>query len=177
VKIICVVAAICTFLFVGCGKEQQSGTATQKQGEVGKETQAPKGENLIIKPLEGVGALKFGMSRTEMEKILGPPERLNGMTCEYLSKGMAVMGSRSTAVAVILFGDANSPQSPLVQACKYKTDKGIGMGSTYDEMVKAYGTPSSVAPMSQGMVASYKQIEATFSLMNDRVIHMQFLHP
>ena len=176
-KIICVMAAICIFLFVGCGKDQQSGTATQKPGEVTKETPVPRDENLVIKPLEGVGELKFGMSRTEVEKILGPPERLNGMTCEYLSKGTAVMGSRSTAVAVILFGDANSPQSPVVQACKYKTDKGIGMGSTYDEMVEAYGVPSSVAPMSQGKMASYKQIEATFSLVNDRVIHMSFRHP
>jgi len=176
-KTTCVMAAICIFLFAGCGKEQQSGTATQKPAEVRTETQAPGDENLIIKPLEGVGEVKFGMKRTEMEKILGPPERLNGMTCEYLSKGTAVMGSRSTAVAVILFGDANSPQSPVVQACKYKTDKGIGMGSTYDEMVEAYGVPSSVAPMSQGKMASYKQIEATFSLVNDRVIHMSFRHP
>jgi hypothetical protein len=176
-KIICVRAAICLFLFVGCGKDQQSGTATQKQGEVRKETQAPRDENLIIKPLEGAGELKFGMSRTEMEKILGPPERSTGMACEYLSKGMAVLGSRDTAVGAILFGDMNYPQGPLVQACKYKTDKGIGMGSTYDEMVKAYGTPSSIAPMGQGKMASYKQIEATFSLVNDRVIHMAFRHP
>ncbi|MCX7000045.1 MAG: hypothetical protein NT106_07100, partial [Candidatus Sumerlaeota bacterium] len=66
--------------------------------------------------------------------------------------------------------------SPLIKACKYKTDKGIGMGSTLGDLAKAYGEPSSVEPIGQGKRASYKQLGATFTLQNDKVIHMQYRH-
>ena len=109
--------------------------------------------------------------------LLGKPERSMGMANEYLSKGMAVLGTKDKAVGAIVFGDMNNPESPLVKACKLKTDKGIGMGSTLGDLAKAYGDPSSVEPMGQGKKVSYQQLGAAFTLQNDKIIHMQFRHP
>lgn len=131
----------------------------------------------MIIPRQGVGNLEFGMSQIEMERILGKPERAMGMAYEYPGKGMAVLGSKDFAVGAIVFGDMNSPNSPLINACQYKTEKGIGMGSTTQDIVNAYGEPSSVKPMGQLKMLSYKQLEATFTLYDDKVIHMQFRHP
>ena len=111
-----------------------------------------------------------------MENILGKPERTIGGANEYLSKGMAVLSSRDSAVGGIMFGDMNNSNSPLVKACKYKTESGIGMGSSLDDLVKAYGEPSSVNPMGKGKMMSYNQLGATFALQNDKVIHMSFRH-
>jgi hypothetical protein len=74
----------------------------------------------------------------------------------------------------IMFGDMNNPESPLVKACEYKTDKGIGMGSTLADLARAYGPPSSVKPMGEARMLSYQQLGATFTLQNERVIHMIF---
>ena len=129
---------------------------------------------LTIIPGVGVGELRFGMNRTEMERILGKPERSMGMSFEYLRSGMAVLGSKDAAVGALLFGDMNNPQSPLVNACQYRTDRGIGMKSTFDELIKTYGQPSSVQPMGQSQMASYNELGATFILANDKIIHMTF---
>ncbi|MFH1740134.1 MAG: hypothetical protein ABIH23_14085, partial [bacterium] len=125
----CGVAAICIALLLGCGGDQES------QPQTGTSTEAE--QPLVIKPGEGVGELRFGMNRAEMERILGKPDRSMGMAHEYLNIGMAVLGSKDTAVGAIMFGDMNNPESPLIAACKYKTDKGIGMGSTFDALVNA----------------------------------------
>jgi len=184
-KIPIATAIMCIFLIMGCD-QSQSPKSTIQPNETrnerstinsAKSTDAFSGTSPVIVPGQGMGELKFGMSQTEMEKILGKPERSMGMANEYLSKGMAVMGSKDSAVGAIVFGDMNNPNSPLIKACKYKTEKGIGMGSTLGDLVKAYGEPSSVEPIGQGKRVSYKQLGATFTLQNGKVIHMQFRHP
>jgi len=156
-------------LLLGCGQEgkPQSQTATDAKSD----------QSLVITPGQGLGELRFGMNRAEMERILGKPDNSMGMAHEYLSTGMAVIGSRDTAVVGLMFGDMNNPESPLVAACKYKTDKGIGMDSTLDALVNAYGHPSSVVPMGKRGTASYKALGATFVLMDGKIIHMQFRSP
>lgn len=183
-KIVTAIAVIWIFFVIGCEKSQspeptRSQDATRNEGasiDTYETSDAVSGTSLVIIPGQGVGELRFGMSQIEMEKILGKPERTMGNANEYLIKGMAVLGSKYSAVGAILFGDMNNPESPLVKACKFKTDKGIGMGSTLDDLHEAYKDPSSVKPMGKGKMVSYKQLGATFTLQNDKVIHMQFRH-
>lgn len=129
-----------------------------------------------IQPGIGVGELRFGMTREEMENVLGKPERSHGKACEYLAKGLATIGSKSTDVAVLMFGDGcSNPDSPLVEACKYKTSKGIGMKSTKVEIFEAYGQPSRIDnPTKDIQIIEYKSIGAQFSLRNGKVVHMIF---
>lgn len=184
-RIITTLAVICAFFIMSCEKSQSPGStrsqnAASNEGisiDTNESSNAVSDTNLVIIPGQGVGELRFGMSQIEMEKILGKPERIIGMAYEYISKGMAVLGGKDSAVGAIMFGDINNPSSPLVKACKFKTDKCIGMGSTLDDLHEAYGKPSSEKPMGKGKMVSYKQLGATFTLQNDKVIHMQFRHP
>lgn len=117
------------------------------------------------------------MNHAELEAILGRPERTTYGPSEYMSKGLAVMEGRDTAVGAILFGDSNSPDSPLVAACKFKTDKGIGMGSTFADLEAAYGKPSSVKKSAGRETVNYSNLGATFSLSGGEVFHMMFRKP
>ncbi len=72
-----------------------------------------------------MGDVRFGITRAELETILSKPERTMGGANEYLSRGIAVVVGKNS-VNVILFGDRNDPGSPLVGACRFMTDKGIG---------------------------------------------------
>jgi hypothetical protein len=85
----------------------------------------------VITPCLGVGSLRFGMNRQQMELVLGKADRSEGRAFEYLSKGMAVIGSRDAAVAVLMFGGFCAKDEVLVGRCKYSTSKGIGMGSSH----------------------------------------------
>lgn len=181
------IAALCVSLCMGCGQSQApesqarrsetTGESPAKEAGTDESTDAMVATGDVIIPGQGVGALRFGMSQSEMEAVLGKPDRSMGTAYEYLSQGMAVLGSKESAVGAILFGDMNNANSPLVKACRFKTDKGIGMGSTFDALVGAYGQPSAVTPMGKAKSVSYKPLGATFTLMKDKVIHMQFRHP
>jgi hypothetical protein len=135
--------------------------------------------SLVITPGAGVGELKYGMTPQDIERILGQPDRMNGTAREYLKKGMVVMFSRSGTMSALMFGDSNSAQSPLVKACQYKTDAGIGMGSTLEEIKKAYGEPTSPPKTSQVrtnsyLTISYESLGADFTLIDGKLVHMSF---
>lgn len=176
------IVVICLVLIMGCQKSQPPEPIDlQDAGTKSTDTTQCSGDvsdaSLVIIPGQGVGELRFGMSQSQVEEILGKPERTMAGTNEYLSKGMAVLPSKASAVGAIMFGDMNNPDSPLGKACKYRTDKDIGMGSTLDDLVEAYGAPSSVKPMGQAKMVSYQLLGATFTLQNDKVIHMTFKQP
>lgn len=134
--------------------------------------------DLIIRPGDGVGNLKFGMSVEQMRKILGEPDRSQAKSHEYLSKGMAVMGSGNVGVAALLFGGRCDKDQPLVGKCRYRTTKNIGMGSSEEDVIAAYGPPSSKNRTTEtGMpfvVMTYEDIRAEFTLRDGRVVHMSF---
>ncbi len=137
--------------------------------------------DLLIRPGEGVGDLKFGMSVEQMHKILGKPDRSQAKSHEYLSRGMAVVGSGNVGVAALLFGGRCEKDQPLVGKCRYRTTRDIGMGSSEEEVVAAYGPPSSRQEVPQGdedsVVLSYDKLRATFVLRRGQVVHMTFKMP
>ncbi len=53
----------------------------------------------------------------------------------YPRLGMNIVVGSSGAGAVELnFGDQADPKSPMVKACKFRTEKGIGMKSSLDDL-------------------------------------------
>lgn len=80
-------------------------------------------------------------------------------------------------VVVLVFGDACVPKSPLIEARKYRTREGIGMGSTRSEIVDAYGPPATEKETRDVEELRYDDPPAAFGLRDDRVVHMQFRKP
>ena len=158
--------AVTLAMLLGC-KETTESTSPDEAAEV------------LIHPGVGVGALKFGMNVDQMREILGEPDSTqSGRAYEYLSKGMAVVtASGDVGVIVLMFGDSGLPDSRLIIACKYRTAKGIGMGSTWAEIVEAYGEPSSQRTLGGVEELTYPALNAKFSLRSSKVVHMQFRMP
>jgi len=136
-----------------------------------------KGEMLIV-PKVGVGDVKFGMTLDEVKKLWGEPDRIEGgVVYSYYLKGLHVHGSRPSGIVAFATCFAAktvrpSPFSPVlgprVRDFAGKTAEGIGIGSTVEEVVEAYGEPSSKGP---GQM-QYDGMLMTFTLEDGKVAVM-----
>lgn len=106
-----------------------------------KDLQPPLNEaqaaELTIIPGVGVGRIRFGMSSQEISEILGEPEFVqhDSYLC-YPSKGLQfIVGGNELQTIIANPGDAPS----LVQHdFPGRTDKGMGIGSTMEQLMEAY---------------------------------------
>lgn len=137
------------------------------------------GKAFVIEPLVGIGKVRFGMTVEQMKQILGEPQQSRGVLQEYLDSGFAIL-AMNDAVTIIACGDRRRADSPRIRNCKSRTKKGIGMGSSKEDIIKAYGEPSSTQqlPRPSGAVSlKYDQLNSEFLLMGDKVIQMTFKAP
>ncbi|MHC4265320.1 MAG: hypothetical protein ACYSUK_05225 [Planctomycetota bacterium] len=130
-------------------------------------------------PIVDVNGLLFGMTEETMTEILGPPKSTTGNVYYYFDTGLTIATTRNGQVDQIICGSVN-PQSPLVSVCNYKTRDNVGIGSTRQELIEAYGQPSSVVnnPLGENAVMlEYENINARFTLVNDKIVQMIFRAP
>jgi hypothetical protein len=132
------------------------------------------GKVYVVEPLVGIDKVRFGMTVEEMKQILGEPKQSRGPLHEYRDAGFAIFAI-GDAVRVIACGNRVRADSPLVENCKCRTDKGIGMDSSREDIIEAYGEPSSTETFSNGAIMlSYEPLKSEFLLMQDNVIYMSF---
>jgi hypothetical protein len=134
---------------------------------------------LVVEPLVGIDKLRFGMTMEQMKEILGEPVRSRGIVHEYRDLGFAVLTIKDNTVTMIACGDRRSAASALIKNCTVRTKKGIGMGSSKEDVIKAYGQPSSTQELSGpgeggAVVLRYDQLNSEFQLRNDTVTYMMF---
>ncbi len=127
---------------------------------------------------EGYGPVSFGMSKSDVIAAVGKPQReLGGRVMEYLDHGYAVVLDRGGRVEAILCGDG-SGGGILVERFRGRTLKDIGMGSTPEAVVQAYGQPDKrKAPAGGHITLLYDTLGATFSFKDGRLVHMTFRVP
>jgi len=126
-----------------------------------------------------IDGLSFGMTKAQMIGTLGPPKSSTANMHYYFDKGLTTITSKKGLVAEFICGSIN-PNSPLVKNCIYKTSSHIGIGSTKQEIIQAYGRPYSESnyPLSQDTeTIEYENINARFTLAGDKVIQMIFRAP
>ncbi len=133
------------FIIVGCEKSGDEGGSDSQQ-EIAKQDDESS-ENLLIEPGVGVGAVKFGMTVDEMKGVLGKPDvAATGISFMYKSLGIEVVAKDKETVSAISCGNPHNINTPVVKAlgtaCKFKTAEGIGIGSTGDQILQAYGDPT-----------------------------------
>ena len=137
-------------------------------------------EVFIIEPGVGMGPIRFGRSIDMASQVLGRPDKVTGNANEYRRLGLAIGMSSRANVTSIACGDAGLPNSPLIKNCKCRTDEGVGMGSSRQDVVSAYGRPSSVEEfigMGNLVMLKYDNINAGFVLRDDKLVHMTFRKP
>ena len=105
-----------------------------------------------INPGEGVGPIKRGMSEKEVIEIMGKPQEISAYeadtsspACRYLnyqSKGMSIRIDDDRVTTIFLYsGLKGGSETGEYAPFPGRTRKGIGVTSTRDEVLKAYGRP------------------------------------
>lgn len=134
----------------------------------------------IVEPMVGIGGVRFGMTAEQMKEILGQPKSTTGHTYLYFDSGFVILATPDDTVDAIFCGDMSTSDAPLIGKFTYRTSKDIGMGSSKQQVISAYGQPSSIwnqPGVSNAVTLEYKRIGSKFTLINGRVVHMIFRMP
>ena len=109
---------------------------------------------LLIMPRVSVGKVKAGMTEDEVIAALGQPERKQGEVLIYDGQfGFSVVCSRQKIVGAVFCG------GPV--DFKGRTKEGIGIGSSKDELIKAFGTPTTEQANTQNDLVKEEQLDYT----------------
>ncbi len=154
---------VLTLAAAGCSE-----TSDQFTGDVAI-TNAP----MVIEPNLSVGKVRAGLTVQQVVAELGEPQRRTATALEYPRLGLAVMPGPDGLAQVVMCGDVTGLTGPFVRAFTGRTKEGIGMNSTRQEIVKAYGEPTQSEKMRGGIESlKYQPLGITFTLERDRVHHM-----
>jgi hypothetical protein len=140
----------------------------------------PNAGKFIIEPTVDIGGVRFGMTAEQMKEILGPPDDKTGCAYQYFNGGFLIITAADDTVDTVICGALYAPDSPLIKNCKYRTSKDIGMGSGKQDIISAYGQPSSTRQHLDGsnsVTLGYENISAKFTLTDDKVVQMVFRGP
>jgi hypothetical protein len=128
---------------------------------------------LLIEPNIAVGPVRAGMTAPQVVAQLGEPERRPSNSLEYTRLGLAVMPGPDGVVQVVMCGDVTGINGPFAKAFKGRTKEGIGMYSTREEVIRAYGNPSASEKMRGGLESlQYEPLGMTYTLESGKVHHI-----
>jgi len=161
---------LCLAALVGCGKK------------VDKDK--PR-EELIIEALVGIGPVRFGMSKDEVIKHFGQPDKIlgKGTKLNYVSsKGLGFTVDSELGLQMIQCWSDNWPtELPFtVTTFTGRTKEGIGIGSTREQIVAVYGPPDRTGiDSNKGIIQNlhYDNLRIKFSIWQDKLISMTLEAP
>ncbi|HWV99252.1 MAG TPA: hypothetical protein VNZ64_06105 [Candidatus Acidoferrum sp.] len=143
--------------------------------KAGRDSSGPDGTNaaMLIEPNLTVGKIHAGMTKEQVIAELGQPGRQTANALEYPRLGLAVMPSPDGVVHVVMCGDVTGLNGPFVKAFTGRTKEGVGMTSSRDEVLKAYGEPTGDEKMRFGLESmNYPSLGFTFTLEAGKVHHI-----
>jgi hypothetical protein len=136
----------------------------------------PNDSDLVLTPKVGLGPVKFGMTIAETEKSLGKPDETNELSngqvvLRYGSRGFTIRASK-TAGVVAFSCVAQAAMVTRVRDFVGQTDKGLVLGATSADIVERYGKPDSTETRQGTTYMVYGNIQAHFTLLDDRLVQM-----
>ena len=143
--------------------------------KAGSDSAGSAGTNaaMVIEPNLSVGKIQAGMTMEQVIAALGEPGRRTANSLEYPGLGLAVMPGPDGVVQVVMCGDVTGLNGPFVKAFTGRTREGIGMTSTRDEVIKAFGEPAGDEKMRFGLESmNYPSLGLTFTLERGKVHHI-----
>jgi len=139
----------------GCKKEPQpreettakTPEQTKAAGLVEEKPQIAQQGNLVA-PLLGVGDVQFGMSKDQVIKHLGRPDKeypgAETTKLDYVaSRGLGLTIHAERGLQMIQCWSDSAPQKLPFPVTTFagRTKEGIGMGATREQIIDAYGQP------------------------------------
>jgi outer membrane lipoprotein-sorting protein len=156
--------------------------AVQGIAELPAAPEDPKLKNLVVTPLVGIGPVKFGMSREEVEKVLGNADAVqaegkNGyVSMNYGSRGFFLGVSKALGVVTIACA-SQATFATRIRDFAGKTDKGIALGATLADVIKVYGEPDRKETNQGSTYLSYNGLQASFTFFDGKLVEMLFTKP
>jgi len=138
-------------------------------------------DELIIEPLVGIGPVKFGMSKEEVIKHFGPPDKVlsDGTKLNYVSsRGLSFTVDPELGLQEIgCWSEGMLPSRITTFASR--TKEGIGISASEEEIVAAYGQPDRTSTGSKGVIKNlhYDKLSTKFSLKEDKLMSMTLEAP
>ena len=136
----------------------------------------PASDSMLIIPGQSVGKVRKGMTAEQVEAVLGKPDGLQGPVMNYSKKfGFVVFIAGPNGVAEV------SCRSAFSNIFKGHTKEGLGMESSRDDLIKAYGMPTSDTTENGVEILDYEPLQLTFFVQKGKVTTMivsfQTFHP
>jgi len=139
----------------GCKKEPQpreestvnAPEQTKAAGRVEEKPQIAQQGDLVA-PLVGIGDVRFGMSKDEVIKHLGRPNKeypaAETTKLDYVAArglGLTIHAERGLQI-IQCWSDSGPQKFPFpVTTFAGRTEEGIGIGATREQIIDAYGPP------------------------------------
>ncbi len=142
----------------------------------------PKLKDLVLTPRKGVGPVEFGMSREQVEKALGKADGVEEMgksgsvSLTYASRGLFIAIGKTRGVMMIT---AAAQPAFMIRLRDFsgKTDKGIGLGASVAEVVKAYGEPTRKETKEGSTYVTYDKLQTWFTFFDDKLVQITLNFP
>lgn len=134
-------------------------------------------EELIIEPLVGIGPVRFGMSKDEVIKHFGWPDKTYSGEETKLSY-VASRGLSFTIHAELGLQEISCWSEGMlpsgITTFAGRTKDGIAIGATQEEIVAAYGQPDRTSTDSKGVIQNldYDKLQIRFSLLEGKLRSM-----
>jgi hypothetical protein len=124
-------------------------------------------DSMLIVPGQSVGKLMKGMTAEEVQAVLGKPDSLRGAEMSYSERlGFIVLIAGKNGVANVLC------RSAFPKTFRGHTKEGIGMESSRDDLIKAYGTPTLDTTENGVELLNYEPLYLSFTLEKKKVTSM-----
>ena len=164
-KKISIILLLCVSLFAACGNKGGENTSTTTDSTaikgdsvasdvpaVNDSAKSSPGE--VLMRTEGVGEVVWGMNLNELADVLGEPERVED------SKDMAYTWQFYTKQGLEVCAETSEERMASVvsivatKPCSLKTKRGIGIGSTAEEVREKYKDVVNAAESNDGLIVA-----------------------
>ncbi len=140
----------------------------------------PKLKDLVVTPWVGIGPVKFGMSREEIENLFGRADAVvegkNNVDLNYGSRGFT-LGVRKNVGLWTIWCKTQEFSLPFrINDFSGKTDKGIAMGASKADIMRVYGKPDAENIIQTTTQLAYREPDVSFTIVNDKLIQMNFMY-
>ncbi len=157
-----IVLAVATTLAITSCTKKNAVTESKPEAPATKPIvpEAKLAPEILIEPQAGVGKVRKGMSKAQVEAELGKPDSKGGGIWAYKKMGIWVLFQNSGVMFNV----------HCLKSFKGHTKEGIGIGSTRAEVVKAFGNPFEAKPYRKTEeLLWYASNEISLTLDHDKV--------
>lgn len=173
----CASACAVVVVLLGCGRPAVT-TEPQRLRERLIAASETNPVELVI-PGEAVGEVRLGMTRKQIRRLLGRPDRTSLGAWEYLTRGYAIaFDSDRVSTVFVGSGLCGDEGRLLARAFRGRTAENIHMMSSRAEIEAAYGVAAATRKVSEVLLEMrYPKRGMTFLLEKDGLVWFALTKP